>query len=609
MHLNNAIIFGFLCVLCVTAWPLPALAGGAEYPAEGGQGLGRGGANMARADSVWVLSRNPALLSDLWGSQLSIGGNLGFSRPCFYPSGGFGWGEDSGGGVFVLGEDASPIYLDAEPRSRGGPVGGELVDLETDYDSEPYPEGCAVWDTTFSPTIGLATRIDEKLGIGIALMPPEYAMMPQYGNSDGTIDTPEGKRPNPLRYFGSMLSTTYFGLVSGVGYKALPWLRVGLGFRWTMLIVDTKQWDNSLDNRSPATDQLAEVFFQDLFIPGIIGSIHLVPIDSLDIAIGYKWEDRIKSARSKADIITNVWGYGKPFQYNSPTAGATVVPTVSPTTNHNIPLTIDVPPITPPQLSFAIRYADRIRPRPKTYTGLNKWNDSVRDSLSDENWDIEFNAVYYFNSVKDRMTITFNQDQQLDYALVAVTGESEKQTVFAGECPSGDSSDKNRSGCPERAVSIDEYRGRNQLSLRLGGDYNLIPGVLALRAGLSWEDRGVDVRYAHPMYSYPFMRFGIHAGVTWRIDERTDFSFSYAHFFQETIDLAINDSANGGLPDRFRTQGDRRLSDDAFRKQYHIIVDGDGVSQYRRFGQQYYHNAGSHYLNLDVIGGSLARHF
>jgi len=608
MRSKSTILFSFLTTLCVVSIPLIALAGGAEYPGEGGQGLGRGGANMARADNVWVLARNPALLADLWGSQLSIAGNMGFSRPCFHPSGGYGWGERDNG-VFQIDEEEGPIYLAAERRSRGGTVGGEPTRLSTNYDAEPYPEVCAVWEPTFSPTVGLTTRVNQELGLGVAMMPPEYAMMPSYGNADGTLDTASGKRPNPLRYFGSMLSASYFGLIAGAGYRLLPWMRVGLALRWTMLIVDTNQWYNSMDNRSPATDRLTEVFFQDLFIPGFIASVHVVPFDNLDIALGYKWEDRIQSNRAKADIVTNVWGYGEPFQYVSPNGEMTTLSTVAPTTNHNIPIEIDIPPITPPQLSFAIRYADRIRPRPEKYTGLKRWKDTVRDSLSDERWDIEFNAVYYFNSVKDQMTITFDEDQQLDHTVVPSDAAPYTEQILAGECPTSDSTEERRSECRERTVLVDRYKGRDQMSLRLGGDYNLIPGELAVRAGLSWEDRGVDVRWAHPMYSYPFMRFGIHAGVTWRIDERTDFSFSYAHFFQETIELAINESNQGGLPDRFGFEGDSELSSAEFRKKYHVISGGDGVAQYQKFGNRYFHNAGTHYLNLDVIGGTLLRHF
>ena len=151
MRAKSTILFGFFYTLCVTAIPLKALAGGAEYPAEGGQGLGRGGAYMARADNAWVLSRNPALLADLWGSQLSISANMGFSRPCFHPSGGFGWGGELDNGVFLIDEEEGPIYLAAERRSRGGAVGDETARLSTSYDAEPYPEVCAVWEPTFSP--------------------------------------------------------------------------------------------------------------------------------------------------------------------------------------------------------------------------------------------------------------------------------------------------------------------------------------------------------------------------------------------------------------------------------------------------------------------------
>src|SRR5262245_37314088 len=76
-------------------------AGGLEYAGGGTIGLGRGGANAARADSPFVLSNNPAGLAELRGMQSMINFQYARLNACVTPYGYYGWGgasfEGSGG--------------------------------------------------------------------------------------------------------------------------------------------------------------------------------------------------------------------------------------------------------------------------------------------------------------------------------------------------------------------------------------------------------------------------------------------------------------------------------------------------------------------------------
>jgi hypothetical protein len=80
------------------------------------------------------------------------------------------------------------------------------------------------------------------------------------------------------------------------------------------------------------------------------------------------------------------------------------------------------------------------------------------------------------------------------------------------------------------------------VTLRLGGDVNVIPEVLAVRAGVSFE-APVDGRFRNYLQN-DFVggwRLGLHAGGTVRID-RFDVSLAYGFFLGETVDVSAADA-------------------------------------------------------------------
>jgi hypothetical protein len=74
---------------------------------------------------------------------------------------------------------------------------------------------------------------------------------------------------------------------------------------------------------------------------------------------------------------------------------------------------------------------------------------------------------------------------------------------------------------------------KDQYVFRVGSDVNVIPGVLALRAGYNFETRGVTPSF-QSVDAFPSQRQGIHAGLTWRVGS-FDLSVAYAHLMQEQI--------------------------------------------------------------------------
>ena len=94
----------------------------------------------------------------------------------------------------------------------------------------------------------------------------------------------------------------------------------------------------------------------------------------------------------------------------------------------------------------------------------------------------------------------------------------------------------------EDGIQVDlPHKWKDQISVRIGGDYNVIPDVLAVRAGAHWESTALRGSYMNIDFQ-PAQRLGLHTGLTLRLG-KVDLSLAYAHIFQETVEVPLN-SAN-----------------------------------------------------------------
>jgi long-subunit fatty acid transport protein len=82
-----------------------------------------------------------------------------------------------------------------------------------------------------------------------------------------------------------------------------------------------------------------------------------------------------------------------------------------------------------------------------------------------------------------------------------------------------------------------EKTWKDTVSVRLGGDWNVVPRHLTLRAGGFWESAASPLNYSH--LDFPsFQRFGVGGGLTWDISRRVSLTAAYMHVFQETRDVS-----------------------------------------------------------------------
>jgi long-subunit fatty acid transport protein len=162
---------------------------------------------------------------------------------------------------------------------------------------------------------------------------------------------------------------------------------------------------------------------------------------------------------------------------------------------------------------------------------------------------VEADVVYYFTSVYDKQQYT-TRDAQLTLRTIDPKGVIGSIPASPGDCLKRDPITNNCLG--DRVVRTD-LGGKNQFTVRAGGDYNLLPGLLALRAGVSYEAPGQSPATLNVM-NYMLSRTGVHLGFTVRVAGKTDISFGYAHFFQENVELQVyNGQAVSAYPPNYRT--------------------------------------------------------
>lgn len=476
----------WICSAAVVAFavvPATALAGGFEFPGAGARPMGRGGAMIARADSPLTLLYDPAGLAELGTSQVELDASLGFLSSCMHRY---------GNGV--------SHYANYTDQSRFGTV-TEADGPALSYLAEPFPEVCN--DGPPGPGAELigTLKIGDRLGIGFGLLTPLAVGHLVYGDGEGA--TENGARPSPVRYqlIEEQIILAYPTI--GAGYRVTDWLRLGLSFGWGIGVFKFINDTVANPGESPEQDILSKLTASDFFIPQINVSAHFVPIDSLDLVLGFRWTDDVR-ASGDTDLTFGHFGTG--------TGPDSTIPTTTPFKN----VRLEAPQ--PWQLYLGARFASRITPRPRDARAIERLSRRVEDSMSNERWDVELDVVYEMNSRVDEFAVSF-PEMRPDLANPEWVGGTMMTSSII--IP------------PQLTIP---HRWKDQLSLRLGGDYNVIPGLLAARLGASFETRGVTPEYMGIDF-LPMMRVGIHAGVTVRVG-RTDISLSYAHFFHESITVA-----------------------------------------------------------------------
>jgi hypothetical protein len=469
-------------------------AGGMEYAGTGTQALARGGAVAARADDPMVLMYNPAGLVELRGSQLMIGANLALMHACVDPLGYYGWGAYGGGKASRLTDPKTGQTLTLQ-LGRAAQIGPN----EQSYYESPYDTVCLDQGVTPVPELAATMRVSERFGVGFGLMFPSITPQGYWGGRTGIIEGQGGLRPAATRYEEVGSGTLGVFPTLGLAYRIASWLRVGASLRWGMINVDNTSVAKVQVGTTPADDILVRVRATDWFVPELTASVHIVPSDAIDVVGGFHYQGDL-NAQGDIAITTGLYDA------------------------NGVPRT-KLNQVTGVQQKFpwsawaALRYADRLAPREYTSGSedlTQRGGGRMRDAFENERMDIELDVAYELNARHRDLTIGYTPGQVAEF-------ESTSGTVTMQAFPD-----------PSMPSTNIQKRWQNQISIRLGGSYNVVPGFFGVSAGVHYENRGVDPSYMQVDY-WPLQRLGLHAGVRVRVARTIDVMLAYAHIFQETL--------------------------------------------------------------------------
>ena len=350
-----------------------------------------------------------------------------------------------------------------------------------------YPRTCNA--TPFEPgaTLAFTHHIGDDLTVAIGVLTPTAAGTLRFGATDGTVQN--GTLPNPLRYNLSSQAHLLFSPTLGAGYKLTPWLRLGAAFMWGMARIDNTNYVAPTADENPAADLRAHYVGWDYFVPGVIASADVTVMRGLNMMVGFKWSDAIH-AKGSLDVTSGDF---------APTADRAASTATSHVTNVGLVV---------PQawwLTYGVRYGmNRSANEPDPAHHAN--------AMADEIFDIEFDAVYEHNAPVTNFNLSIPAGST---AMVPAGGGNFLMS-------------------PLPANSVLPHFWNDQVNLRLGGDVNVIPDFLAVRAGVSYETNGVNKAFTQLDF-FNTERVGLHAGATLRLMSKLDLSIAYAHMFYTTV--------------------------------------------------------------------------
>lgn len=466
------------------ALPHTAHAGGFELTPEGARANGRAGANYVGGDSPMSLLYNPA--------------NIGRDRTTFNAAGSLHFHFNK--------RCMTPVVVTEteQPAGSGNYVRGQGATLS---------KVCSDGPITILPELGLSLRLGDHFTLGLGVQVPAAAYRDfHFGDPNtGTIDGQPNGQPTPTRYLLVREKQLQAFTTIGASYEISPYVRVGASFGWGITTLD---YTNTAYSRTVVNlilpnvatveaDALNRLKAADYFVPRIQLGAWVQPIIDFPLEVGasFRWTGNIKTDSAK--LYLNAYN----VQFNS--ALATLNSLVATGTVSGVGL--NVPQTS--QLALGVRYADK----------LDAPVDKVGDRMSTERFDLEGDMVITFGKRVDAFRVDLPDAAQLDAtANVTILGLIPMTLDQPVDLPD--------------YIHI-EHKWKTQISLRAGGDVNVIPGVLALRGGVNIETNGVKHGYEQLDYM-PTTRIGLHLGGTVRIAHKVDLSFAYAHIFQPTTNVS-----------------------------------------------------------------------
>lgn len=457
-------------VLALVAAPAAAFGYGIEVPENGGVAFGRAGAFVARASDPSAVMLNPGGLGNLRGFQFTLSTNLIRFDHCFQRTGNY---DSAAAGSTIT--TTNSVFEQAPNGNVGDPY-YQAGDIR-------YPQICK------EPSVGLALqalgtyRFGDRFTLGFGIFSPSTSGAAQNFPDRETVTGNIGGMqrsflaPSPGRYllFRKQLLVLYPTLAFGA--RITNWLSAGisahLGYASYQFGLHANS--NYTGPQSPATDVFIGLNASGIF-PAFTLGLLATPHRMISI--------------------------GAMFRYNAPlTASGTANNRFAPYSMSPIESSFTINELNahlPWALRAGVRFALPRAGRPTQDDGTGRY-----DPMSDDVFDVEANFVYEGTSNLSETTLV--------------------NSGSIATAPNG--------GSPVPAPQRIAIRSAlsNAMGVRLGADYNVIPGRLTVRAGFSYETAGVSPELAQ-IHLPAYAGVSVHGGLTFRW-RWLDVTAGYGHIF------------------------------------------------------------------------------
>ncbi|MRG94450.1 OmpP1/FadL family transporter [Polyangium spumosum] len=484
MGARNLVVGAFVGSVLLGGASVADASSGLDSPDNGVVQVGRGGTYVARADDPLAAYYNPAGLA-FQKSGVHVGAHLMFMDRCFSR-------RD------VNNQPVSPGAGIPGPGAPGGPV--DPVCAET----TPFP----------NPQIAATFRITSKLAIGLSVMGPHgigKMVWPEsvpYTNQVGIATT----QPAPQRFLMTEIDSLIVNPTLSVSYAIKDWLSVGAGFTWgiaSINFVNFSEGTSQIPNDDFAGNQEVKATLSafDGFVPGLVVGVLASPHKRLDLGASFKWQDAI-STRTGLQLESLYWRAGGQKNETPCPMGPADCNITNDEDAGTLKLRI------PLEARLGLRYHHPLR----AGSLVPKTGRKVRDPIAEDLFDLEVDFTYAHNSVVDNMEVRFDPG-------IRVNGTP--------------------GNIPQNADI--PHNWKNVFGVRFGGDFTVIPGFLAVRAGGFFETNGQDAAYLNPDFHLGH-RVGVGGGGSVRLGP-VDVSLAYQHTFFEPLD-------NGGRGEVLALSGD-----------------------------------------------------
>jgi len=439
-----------------------------EYPDNGTASFSRGGAWLAVGNEPIATHYNPAALATQ-GSGFSIEQQLNFDHVCF---------DRRGPGNTPVGPNDSAL------------VAGSTTTHLLDY--LPVCNTRGSFPATI-PSISVAWRASDKLGFGLAIVPPATYGTPKGAFPIQTLGINNLTHqtqlvPAPYRYMQTDNQSTIIFPTASVGWEMLKHFRVGAGFISGIAVIDidTVGGSNNGTGNQEVGDHAHEdnpthLLTKDLFVPGVVFSAHLSVLPQLDVSFWGRWMDSVRTHTADMTITAQLFDQTGKLQPVC-TGDITTCTTASINRYPGNALTAFKYTI-PPEFRIGARFH---QPRTKSRLIWEKGGE-VRDPLHDDSFDVEVDGSYSLNSVADTVQVRFNPLPVVPTG-VNLPPNADKPTGF-----------------------------KDSYGVRVGGQWNAVQDKFGVRAGGWFESQSVDPAQME-IFPVGATRWGFGGGIVLRQD-------------------------------------------------------------------------------------------